>query len=339
MRYYFLIFLINKNRNVALGMFVFIVGGYLSETYLGLPIISYVSSAFDTLYSQPLWVGLPLILFSLIWYLTQQFLKSQLYLDKGLSKKKERIIGSKLYFLDRWGAIGVLLKNDIRLIIRNIRARQVVLMGFLFLFYGLIFFTQDIYKENPTMLIFAGIFVTGGFMTTFGQYVPAWDSEYYSFLMGQNLPYLDYLKSKLYLLMFSVVVCSILSLPYLYFGKKTMLIILASGVFNFGFGSLLNLFSGAYNATPMRLNVKAKAFENTQGFNITQMLFALQKLVLPIIIFYIFNLLIDFNAGIIALSMVGVLGFFMKNYLLRQVEKIYQAKKYETLAAFNKNKI
>jgi predicted nuclease of restriction endonuclease-like RecB superfamily len=37
--------------------------------------------------------------------------------------------------------------------------------------------------------------------------------------------------------------------------------------------------------------------------------------------------------------MVGVLGFFMKNYLLRQVEKIYQAKKYETLAAFNKNKI
>jgi hypothetical protein len=212
-------------------------------------------------------------------------------------------------------------------------------MGFLFLFYGLIFFTQDIYKENPTMLIFAGIFVTGGFMTTFGQYVPAWDSEYYSFLMGQNLPYLDYLKSKLYLLMFSVVVCSILSLPYLYFGKKTMLIILASGVFNFGFGSLLNLFSGAYNATPMRLNVKAKAFENTQGFNITQMLFALPKLVLPIIIFYIFNLLIDFNAGIIALSMVGVLGFFMKNYLLRQVEKIYQAKKYETLAAFNKNKI
>jgi hypothetical protein len=118
-----------------------------------------------------------------------------------------------------------------------------------------------------------------------------------------------------------------------------MLIVLASGVFNFGFGSLLNLFSGAYNTTPMRLNVKAKAFENTQGFNITQMLFALPKLVLPIIIFYIFNLLIDFNAGIIALSMVGVLGFFMKNYLLRQVEKIYQAKKYETLAAFNKNKI
>ena len=47
----FLIFLINKNRNVALGMFVFVVGGCLSETFLGLPIISYVGSAFNTLYS------------------------------------------------------------------------------------------------------------------------------------------------------------------------------------------------------------------------------------------------------------------------------------------------
>jgi len=81
----------------------------------------------------------PLALFAFIWQLTQRFLKSQLYLDKGLGKKKERIIGSKLKFFDAWGTIGVLLKNDIRLIIRNIRARQVVLMGFMFLFYGLFF--------------------------------------------------------------------------------------------------------------------------------------------------------------------------------------------------------
>ena len=40
---------------------------------------------------------------------------------KRKKKKKEKIIGSKLYFLDRWGPLGILLKNDIRLIIRNIR--------------------------------------------------------------------------------------------------------------------------------------------------------------------------------------------------------------------------
>ena len=93
-------------------------------------------------------------------------------------------------------------------------------MGVLFLFYGLFFFTQDQYSEMPSMLVFAGLFITGGFMITFGQYVPAWDSEYYSFLMCQNLSYRKYLKSKLYLMMFSVIVSSILSLPYLFLDRR-----------------------------------------------------------------------------------------------------------------------
>ena len=106
-----------------------------------------------------------------------------------------------------------------------------------------------------------------------------------------------------------------------------MLIIVAAGVFNFGFGSLINLFSGAYNVTPIKLNVKAKAFENTQGFNLTQMLFALPKLALPVVVFYIPNLFFGFYAGVIGLFIAGVLGFLFKNQLLTQIEKIYQSKK------------
>ena len=105
-------------------------------------------------------------------------------------------------------------------------------------------------------------------MLTFGQLVPAWDSEYFSFLMCQNIPYRNYLKSKLYLMMFSVVLSLILSLPYLYFGIKIMTIILATAIFNFGMGSFITLYSGAFNATPVKLNVKAKAFENTQNFSL-----------------------------------------------------------------------
>ena len=209
----------------------------------------------------------------------------------------------------------------------------------MFLFYGLFFFTQQIYIERPVVLIFAGVFITGGFMTAYGQYVPAWDSEYYSFLMGQNLPYKEYLKSKLYLLMFSIVLCTFLSFPYLYFGKKVMLIILAAGLFNLGLGSLINLFSGAYNATPIKLNVKAKAFENTQAFNLTQLLFSLPKLVLPIIIFYLPYAFLGFNAGILGLVFSGILGLVFQNKILNWIERIYQTKKYETLASFNKSKI
>jgi hypothetical protein len=264
------------------------------------------------------------------------FLKKQLYLDKGFSTKKERIVGSGLTVFDRVGSLGAFIKNDIRLILRNVRARQVVFMGFLFLFYGIIFFTQEVYMESYVMLIFAGIFTTGGFMLTFGQLVPAWDSEYFSFLMCQNIPYRNYLKSKLYLMMFSVVLSLILSLPYLYFGIKIMIIILATAIFNFGMGSFITLYSGAFNATPVKLNVKAKAFENTQNFSFTQLLFTLPKLVLPVLVFYVPFQFFGFTAGIIGLSLTGLLGLLFNGFLLSRIEKTYQKRKHQTLSSFQK---
>ena len=46
-----------------------------------------------------------------------------------------------------------------------------------------------------------------------------------------------------------------------------------------------------------------------------------------------------FNAGIMGLITSGLGGFIFRNQILGWIEKIYQLKKYETLAAFNKQKI
>jgi len=70
-------------------------------------------------------------------------------------------------------------------------------MSFLFIFYGLLFFTNSIEAyNNPAMHVFAGIFVSGGFLFTFGQFVPSWDSAYYPLMMSQNISYRQYLTSK-----------------------------------------------------------------------------------------------------------------------------------------------
>ena len=62
------------------------------------------------------------------------------------------------------------------------------MMSFFFLFYGLFFFTQSIYIEKtPYILAFAAIFITGGFLLSFGQLVPSWDSEYYKMLKDQKI--------------------------------------------------------------------------------------------------------------------------------------------------------
>ena len=168
-------------------------------------------------------------------------------------------------FVDKLGKVAVFLKNDIKLILHNARPKQVLVISFFFLFYGIIIYTQDTYRDMPAVLAFASMFVTGGFLLSFGQLIPSWDSEYYKLMMSQNIPFREYLKSKLVLMIFAVVVSAVLSLPYLYFGWD----IYAGASFNIGLNFFITLYGSALNLVPVELNVKAKAFQNTNGFNVT----------------------------------------------------------------------
>ena len=116
------------------------------------------------------------------------------------------------------------------------------------------------------------------------------------------------------------------------------LIIAAGALFNIGLNTFITLFGGALNRVPIELDTKAKAFSNTNGFNPTQLLIALPKMILPIIIFFIPYHFISFNAGIITLALSGVIGIVFKNFFLNKIEQVYQKGKYKTIAAFSEKK-
>jgi hypothetical protein len=80
--------------------------------------------------------------------------------------------------------------------------------------------------------VFVGILMTGVFMLNYGQFVPAWDSNYYGMMMSQNIPMKQYLNSKAVLMSVSVLILAILSTPYLYFGWKILVINLACATYN-----------------------------------------------------------------------------------------------------------
>jgi hypothetical protein len=48
--------------------------------------------------------------------------------------------------------------------------------------------------------------MTGIFMLNYGQFVPAWDSNYYGMMMSQNIPMKQYLNSKAVLMSVSVLI-------------------------------------------------------------------------------------------------------------------------------------
>ena len=265
-----------------------------------------------------------------------QQLKNKLYLDDIINKKTEQANASDLSFIDRFGDLAPFLKNDMRLIWRNKRPKTVFFMSFIFLFYATIFYSNPTYQKMPTFLIFGSLFVTGGFLMNFGQFIPAWDSSYYKLLMTQNISYKKYLLSKWNLMVFVTAISTVLSVPYVYFGWDVMGIILAGSFFNMGLNTWTTLFGGLLNKTPMKLNVKAKAFENTQSFSLNQFLLIVPKMALPVFLYWLPAKFLGPTAGYFTLAGAGIAGIIFKHQIANRITALYLKQKHETIEAFNK---
>ena len=295
----------------------------------------YTKPIFDYFYDMPFSALIPWAVLLLLYFVTYNYFKKHMFLDGGLALKKEEAKTENLDWLNRFGNLGTFLKNDIKLIKRNKRSRTAVIMGFFFIFYGLLFFTGSIeVYDGPFWRIFAGIFVTGGFLFSFGQYVPSWDSSYYPLMMSQNIKYSEYLHSKWYLVIIATIISTVLASFYLYFGWEAYAAVLVGAIYNIGINAYLVLWGGAYVKTPIDLTSNKKAFGDKQAFNSKTLLLTLPKLLLPMVIYAIGHFTISPLAGYLFVAAFGLAGFIFKNRVFKLIEEIYKKEKYKTLKAY-----
>jgi len=330
----FLNFLINKN-NIAFWIIAIITVSLISlQSFSIFDITIYSQKVFDMVVENTILAVVPLIIAILLYYLNFKVLKDKVYLDDAVATKTMEASSVDLSWADKLGDVAPFIKNDIRLIWRNKRTKTVFLMSFLFLFYGLIFFNNPVYREKmPGFLIFAALFITGGFTLNYGQFIPAWDSSHYRMLMSQNIRYRKFLESKWFLMVAMTTILYFLSIPYLYYGLDIFLMITVGAIFNIGFNSLFLLYAGSFNRK--RIDLDKGGFSNMQGTGATQFLIIIPIIGIPMLLFYIFSKLIGFNAGIIAIAAVGLIGLLFKNYFMDLIEKKYLTDKYAAIHAFD----
>ncbi|RED24952.1 hypothetical protein BD847_1691 [Flavobacterium cutihirudinis] len=261
-----------------------------------------------------------------------RYLKDNLFIDAGLSQKVDIATTENLSWLNQFGTLGTFLKNDIKLIKRNKRSKTTIVMSFLFLFYGLIFFGNT--HQPVAMQIFAGIFVSGGFLFVFGQFVPSWDSSYYQLMMTQNIPYRGYITSKWWLIVIGTFVSTILASFYLFYGLEVYLTIVVGAIYNIGVNSHLVLLGGAFTKTPIDLNSGGGAFGDKKAFNVNAMLLSLPKIFLPVLLYGIGLYFDNKNLGLALVAIAGILGFVFKEKVFSLIEKIYKREKYSTINAY-----
>ncbi|MGI9548091.1 MAG: DUF5687 family protein [Flavobacteriaceae bacterium] len=308
----------------------------LAQYYGWFDMTQYTAAVFKTLYSIPLTAVLAWSLLAIILINAFAYFKKRMYLDGGLATKQAIAKTEDYLWLNRLGNLGTFLKNDIKLIKRNKRSRTTVIMSILFLFYGLLFFTQGIDTyDHPVWKIFAGIFVSGGFLFSFGQFVPSWDSAYYPLMMSQNIRYREYILSKWYLVIFATAISAVIGVFYLYFGWEAYLAVLVGAVYNIGVNSHLVLWGGAYIKTPIDLTSNKNAFGDKQAFNAKTLLLILPKIILPLLIFAIGYYWIHPDMGYTMVAVTGVMGFALKNVVFKKIEAVYKKEKYKTLMAYS----
>ena len=325
-----------NNKNIVFYIVVPLVVAMAYAQYMGWwDITIYTQPLFAASYHTPILFILPWLLLGMLYFMAFKTYKSLMYLDGGLQAKTKDAKTENLNWLNRFGHLSVFLKNDIRLIKRNKRSRTTVIMSCLFLLYGLLFFTGAVEAyDGPVWRIFAGIFVSGGFLFTFGQFVPSWDSAYYPLMMSQNITYKDYLNSKWYLMVIATIISTILCSFYLYFGLEVYMAIVTGAIYNIGVNAFMVLWGGAYIKTPIDLTSNKKAFGDSQSFNFKTLLLIIPKMILPMALYALGHYLFNPWVGYAILVIAGILGFAFKDMVFNKIERVYKKEKYATLLAY-----
>ena len=331
--------LINDRNDLFYAVAVILVLFAVFQSYDIFDITVYMGPVFDSFYNEPIYTLIPWLVLLLLYRLTFTHFKNRMYLDAGLQVAKKEAQQIQLGWLNRFGRTAIFIKNDIKLILRNKRSKMTLWISLMFLFYGLLFFTDSsggLY-EGPVWKIFAGIFVSGGFLFTFGQYVPSWDSAYYPLMMSQNIAYREYLNAKWSMITIATAVSTLLGSFYMLFGWDVYAAILTGAIYNIGINGYLVLLSGAYIKTPIDLTSTKKPFGDKQAFNAKTLLLTLPKLFLPMVLYFVGSLFGGEWAGYMTVACTGVLGYFLKNKVFDLIETLYKTEKYKTLNAYKQS--
>jgi hypothetical protein len=290
---------------------------------------------FSKLMYYPLIFAIPFILAVFTYYTYYTYFKKNLYLEETIKLSKFRI-SSNYSFIQKYGITGELVLLDLKLMLRNKRPRSVLLLSGAILFYGLVFYKPQYYDgSNLGLLLFAALFITGIFISNYGQFLFAWQSSHFDGIMTNKIGIHLYIKSKFSLMITMSTIAFLLSTFYGFISLKIIPIEIAAYFFNIGVHTpVVALFATKHYKG---LDIGKSASFNYQGISVTQILYSSVIIILSMIIYLSFSLLLGGWSGIIAIGSLGIISFFFRERWINIVVHEFERNKYKILSGFREN--
>lgn len=300
------------------------------ETYEVLPISRMVGKFTElVLYPYPAVAVVFVLIPAAVYALNYNWLITKLYPG---GERTKAVSAFDVPWLQRFGTIGELIVLEIKLLIRHKRSKGVVVVSAIFVAYGLVFYTNDAMMTGLFIRVFIASFVSGMFMMNYGQFVPAWESGYFDYLLAGPIQRRVWLQSKYYLLVSVTFVATILSLAYGFFDVQNAIDIACLGIYNIGVNVYVVLAMGAYNHK--RIDMSKSPFMNWQGVGGNQFLLMLPIMGLPFIVIIPFWAFMHTNYGFYALGGIGLLGIATQKIWMDRLTLLYEEKRYLQAAGF-----
>lgn len=268
------------------------------------------------------------------YHLNHWFFSTYYYAEKfDLKVSTNKSYGdSNLSFLNRFGSIGDIMGLIMKLVWRHKRTKNALYMTAIFLFYGLLFYTNEYYHQQYSWLFFCAMFITGAVMLIFCQWIIAMNSTHFDSLMTKNISIRSYITANIYLILAGNILCFVLTLPYFLYGKEIAWVHLAAILYNCGVNAFLLVFFGTYSSKRIDLSVRSVA--NYQGVTIKNFIVVLPVLFFPMLFVGLFSLFSMANIALISLSVLGILGLVFQKQLITMCENQFNRRKYAMCEGF-----
>lgn len=285
------------------------------------------SKVFGYLIHHPWSALLPLVWMIFTYRLQYGFLSKHLYPDEMQKKKMEEIHEhGESRFLKSMGLTGSIISLEVKLYSRNKRTKTILYMAPLFLLYGMMFYPQEQQVGRDWVLMFVGVFMTGGMMLNYANYAFGYESGYFDGLLTKNIDFNRYIQVKYYICVMICTVFYVLTIPYVYYGYKVLLVNTAMYFYNMGILSFLLLYYATFNKK--RLDLSRGGAFNYQGVGAMNWLAIVPAFLLPIMVYSLFRVSGHPYIGIAFTGFIGLLGVFFNRVFLRVITRSFYRQKY-----------
>ncbi|TSA25239.1 MAG: hypothetical protein D4R67_10520, partial [Bacteroidetes bacterium] len=292
------------------------IGTFFALEKTGLFSLSTGSSRiFGAIMQQSLLVLLPCAWMVFMYLLHYKFLKSRLYPENvRVHKHREVRSGSEKHWLKSLGITGTIIMLEMKLYWRHKRTRTILYMLPLFLGYGLFFYFNPVYQDQEFLLLFVGVFMSGGMMLNYTNYAFGYESNYFDALLSKNIDFQQYIRVKFLIAISIATICYVLTIPYFLFGIRILFINTSMFLYNIGILSYILLYFATFNKKRMDLS-KGSAF-NYQGIGAANWLAIIPAFLIPVLIQIPFKRLGVPDLGLVFVCVLGITGLLLNKPLM-----------------------